>query len=185
MAKSRILRDLSRQKDVDNKKQAAAADELRDVSQAAIPPTEKENLTVDNSLSIAATAVPTAPTGLASLDFELPTDKNLYEVYRFTTPRGEAELTARTVSNSTLTRLESLAGFAAAGSWFGSAFWLVRRGILVGSVVRWGPFCWPLPDWRRFAAACCPLPDWLPCWPASACWLRISGGGGRQGVGRD
>ncbi len=57
---------------------------------------------LDSSKSMASVAAPTAPAGLTSLDFELPTDTNLYELYRFTTPRGEAELTARTISNSTL-----------------------------------------------------------------------------------
>ena len=87
-------------------------------------------LMFDSTRSMAGAAVPTAPAGLASLDFELPTDKNLYELYRFTTPRGEAELTARTVSNSTLSRLELLLGFAAAGLLVWAAFWLIRRGTL-------------------------------------------------------
>ncbi|MGO9115197.1 MAG: autotransporter-associated beta strand repeat-containing protein [Thermoguttaceae bacterium] len=81
--------------------------------------------------SITTTAAPTAPTGLASLDFELPTDKNLYEVFRFTTPRGEAELTARTISNRTLTKLELLAGIVAASLMIWAGFWLIRRGALV------------------------------------------------------
>jgi len=76
------------------------------------------------------TAVPTAPAGLASLDFELPTDKNLYELHRFTTPRGEAELTARTISNRTLAKLELLVGIAAASLLVWAGFWLVRRGAL-------------------------------------------------------
>ena len=75
-------------------------------------------------------AAPTAPAGLASLDFELPADKDLYELYRFTTPRGEAELTARTVSNGTLARLEGLLGIVAAGLLVWAGFWLVRRGVL-------------------------------------------------------
>ena len=75
-------------------------------------------------------AAPAAPTGLASLDFALPTDRNLYELYRFTTPRGDAELTARTVSNSMLTRLESLAGIAAASLLVWAGFWLIGRGAL-------------------------------------------------------
>jgi len=79
----------------------------------------------------AAPAGPTAPAGLASLDFELPTDKNLYELHRFTTPRGEAELTARTISNNMLAKLGLLAGIAAACLLIWAAFWLVRRGVLV------------------------------------------------------
>jgi hypothetical protein len=77
-----------------------------------------------------ATAAPTTPAGLASLDFDLPTDTNLYELYRFTTPRGEAELTARTISTSTLTRLGSLLGIAAASLLIWAAFRLIRRGVL-------------------------------------------------------
>ena len=74
--------------------------------------------------------VAVAPAGLASLDFELPTDTNLYELFRFTTPRGDAELTARTIGNSTLIKLELLAGIAAASLLVWAAFWLVRRGAL-------------------------------------------------------
>jgi autotransporter-associated beta strand protein len=80
---------------------------------------------------------PTAPAGLASLDFELPTDNSLYELFRFTTPRGDAELSARTVSNSTLVRLELLLGIVAAGLAVWAAFALIRRGVLRG-------FCHPL-----------------------------------------
>jgi len=83
------------------------------------------------------TVTPTAPAGLASLDFDLPTDKNLYEVFRFTTPRGEAELTARTASNSAIGKLEFLAGIAAASLVIWAALWLIRRGVL-------GWFCRPL-----------------------------------------
>ena len=64
---------------------------MNDVDEAAVP--------FGAGSRTAATVAPTAPAGLASLDFELSTDKNLYEVYRFTTPLGEAQLTARTVSN--------------------------------------------------------------------------------------
>jgi hypothetical protein len=49
---------------------------------------------------------PAQATGLASLDFELPTRGVLY---RFTTPRGEVEVTARTVSKSLLQRLIEIA----------------------------------------------------------------------------
>ncbi|MGA2618168.1 MAG: autotransporter-associated beta strand repeat-containing protein [Thermoguttaceae bacterium] len=50
--------------------------------------------------------------GLASLDFELPRRGT---VYRFTTPRGEVELTARHVSNDLLTRLGGLVLVALVG----------------------------------------------------------------------
>jgi autotransporter-associated beta strand protein len=49
--------------------------------------------------------VPAAPAGLASLDFELPERGRLY---RFMTPRGEAELAAQAVSTAWLARLGSL-----------------------------------------------------------------------------
>ena len=50
--------------------------------------------------------VPAAPSGLASLDFELPERGRLY---RFTTPRGDMELAARAVSTAWLARLGGLA----------------------------------------------------------------------------
>ena len=84
---------------------------------------------------------PTAPAGLASLDFELPADTNLYDLYRFTTPRGDAELTARTVSNRTVERLESLLGLGIACLLVWGVCALIRRGVLawfarpVGAVI--------------------------------------------------
>ena len=74
--------------------------------------------------------MPAAPAGLASLDFELPTDTDLYQVYRFTTPRGEAELTARNISTSAVSRLVSLAAIAAACVVLWIVFALIRRGAL-------------------------------------------------------
>ncbi len=75
-------------------------------------------------------ALPAAPAGLASLDFELPTNTDLYEVYRFTTPRGEAELTARNISTSAVSRLLSLVAIAAACVVLWIVFSLIRRGAL-------------------------------------------------------
>jgi hypothetical protein len=74
--------------------------------------------------------LPSAPAGLASLDFELPTDANLYQVYRFATPRGDAELTARNIDNGAVSRLVSLAviGAACVVLWIVVAF--IRRGAL-------------------------------------------------------
>jgi autotransporter-associated beta strand protein len=104
----------------------------------AAMPGNSETIVVGNDTSLVLGDVgPTAPAGLASLDFELPTDNNLYELFRFTTPRGDAELSARTVSNSTLVRLELLLGFVAAGLAVWAAFALIRRGALRG-------FCHPL-----------------------------------------
>ncbi len=55
------------------------------------------------------------PTGLASLELQLPEhDDDFYQVYRFTTPRGEVEITAWAVSENLLTRLLRLAGVVAA-----------------------------------------------------------------------
>ncbi len=102
-------------------------------------PGEKSELSViadsrqevhENIVDMLEGAAPAAPAGLASLDFELPTDTNLYEIHRFTTPRGEAELTARSVSNRTLAKLEFLAGIVAASLLIWAAFWLIRRGVL-------------------------------------------------------
>ena len=90
----------------------------------------KQEWAVNPGHATAAPAAPTAPAGLASLDFELPTDKSLYELHRFTTPRGEAELTARTISNHMLAKLGLLAGIATACLLIWAAFWLVRRGAL-------------------------------------------------------
>ena len=67
---------------------------------------------------------------MASLDFELPTDTDLYQVYRFTTPRGEAELTARNISTSAVSRLLSLARIAGVCVLLWIIFKLIRRGAL-------------------------------------------------------
>ena len=76
------------------------------------------------------TCGPRAPAGLASLDFELPTDKTRYKLFRFTTPRGEAELTARSVSNSLLGRLELLIGLVVASLLVWGGLRVVRSGVL-------------------------------------------------------
>ena len=85
------------------------------------------------SIAAGATGVPggpIAPGGLASLDFEMPIDAEVYGLYRFTTPLGEAELTARSVANSTLGRLEFLVGVVAACLAIWVAWRLVRSGAL-------------------------------------------------------
>ncbi len=137
VSKSQILLKLDREKGLKDRKGDGFANAAIDVDEAAISPAETGRLTVSAGGAIAIPAAPTVPGGLASLDFELPTDKNLYELYRFTTPRGDAELTARTVSNSMLSRLELLLGIAAASLLIWAAFWLVRHGVL-------GWFCHPL-----------------------------------------
>ncbi len=75
-------------------------------------------------------AAPTAPTrpqaaGLASLDFELPTRGM---IYRFTTPRGEQEITARYLSGDVVRRMVELAwvGVAVFVAWF--IVGMIRRG---------------------------------------------------------
>jgi hypothetical protein len=57
------------------------------------------------------------PTGLASLDFDLPTRGVLY---RFTMPRGESHITARAFSNALVRRLMELAAVVllAMAAWF-------------------------------------------------------------------
>ncbi len=67
---------------------------------------------------------------MASLDFELPTDTSLYDLYRFSTPRGDAELTARTISTGTVVKLITLAAIVAAVILLWIAAKLVRRGAL-------------------------------------------------------
>ncbi len=72
------------------------------------------------------TSVAQAPaTGLASLDFELPTRGRLY---RFTTPRGEVKITAWSLSSDLLRRLAEMAIVAvvALAIWFAAR--LVGRG---------------------------------------------------------
>jgi hypothetical protein len=78
--------------------------------------------------SPAARQEPTKPataTGMASLDFQLPTDGVLY---RFATTRGEVEITARNVSNELLRRAAEIliAVVVIAVLWFLAGF--VRRG---------------------------------------------------------
>jgi hypothetical protein len=68
---------------------------------------------------------PAAPTALVSLDLELhPRGVK----YLFITPRGEAEVTARAVSDSLVGRLARLVGLAAA---------LLMLWVLVAAVRRW------------------------------------------------
>ncbi len=59
----------------------------------------------DEAAGLTAGAVPVAPAGLASLDVEIP---RRGVVYRFTTPRGEVEITARAVSRPFMVNIENL-----------------------------------------------------------------------------
>ena len=75
-------------------------------------------------------ALPAASAGLASLDFELPTDTDLYQIYRFTTPRGEAELTARNISKRSRLAAALSGGDRGACVVLWIVFALIRRGAL-------------------------------------------------------
>ena len=57
-------------------------------------------------LVLPLSTTPAAPTGLASLDFQLPQRGQLYQ---FITPRGEVEITAQAVSSNMMTKLQRLA----------------------------------------------------------------------------
>ncbi len=72
-----------------------------------------------------APAVQPPATGLASLDFELPTRGALY---RFTTPRGEVEITAWSFSNDLLRRLVAMAIVAVVALVIGTAARRMDRG---------------------------------------------------------
>jgi len=86
--------------------------------------------TADRGAQPGAGALPVVPAGLASLDFQLPMNNELYQLYRFTTPREEAEMTARTISAGAVARLHLLAGIAAAVVLLWAAFRLIDRGAL-------------------------------------------------------
>jgi hypothetical protein len=79
-----------------------------------------------------ATAVPAgvaAPTGLASLQLQLPEhEEDFYQVYRFSTPRGEVEITAWAVSDNLLTRLLEVAAVLVAVGVLGYLVRLARAG---------------------------------------------------------
>jgi hypothetical protein len=71
-----------------------------------------------------------SPTGLASLEVVLPTqDANRWSIYRFTTPRGEVEITARSLSDKLLHRVGYAAGTLAVILLIG---FLVRLGFRSG-----------------------------------------------------
>ncbi len=96
----------------------------------------------------AGTAAPggaTLPTGLASLQLQLPQhDDRFYQVYRFSTPRGEVEITAWAVSESLLTRLVQLAAVLVAVAVLAVLVRLGRAGRLDwlwGTVGSWVMIC--------------------------------------------
>jgi hypothetical protein len=66
-------------------------------------------------------------TGMASLDFQLPIEEmNRWSVYRFTTPRGDVKITARSISKELVNRLGYAAGAIAVFLVIG---FLIRRGV--------------------------------------------------------
>ncbi|HTN74823.1 MAG TPA: hypothetical protein VL096_06230 [Pirellulaceae bacterium] len=78
------------------------------------------------------------PTGLASLDIDLPLDTTHYEEFLFTTLRGDLTITARPVSAALATRLLGLAWLLA----FVVLAWLLSRPAFThsfGRLARWLP----------------------------------------------
>jgi len=75
-----------------------------------------------------AGAVPAADTGLASLRLQLPDRSDMYEVYRFTTPLGDVQVTARAASSGAIRRLIELGILLAVLLVAAYAVRLVRRG---------------------------------------------------------
>jgi hypothetical protein len=90
----------------------------------------------DSQAQAATAAAPggvAAPTGLASLQLELPKhEEDFYQVYRFSTPRGEVEITAWAVSENLLTRLLELAAVLVAVGVLGWCVRLARAGRFAG-----------------------------------------------------
>ncbi len=85
------------------------------------------------TLEAKAKAVQQADAGLASLDFELPSgDPSRWTLYRFTTPRGDEQISIRNISNDLARRLVEIVIVAAA---------LLVLWIVVG-MVRRGRFHW-------------------------------------------
>ena len=78
------------------------------------------------------------PTGFASLDVEIPTDTSKYDVFLFTTPRGDLTITARPISRFLTTRLTGIAWLAGI---LALAWVLTRRGVRnAGRILARSPF---------------------------------------------
>jgi hypothetical protein len=70
-----------------------------------------------------------ADAGLASLDFELPSgDASRWTLYRFTTPRGDGQITIRNISNDLVRRLVEIVIVVAALLVLWMVVGMVRRG---------------------------------------------------------
>ena len=96
-------------------------------SAGAAGPTSSSKAAQNGISQGAEAAAPPPATGLASLDFELPTRGVLV---RFTVPRGEAEITARAFSSDLWQRFWQLAlvAFAALLIW-SAASWALKGGL--------------------------------------------------------
>jgi hypothetical protein len=69
-------------------------------------------------------------TGLASLDFELPNfNRSRWTLYRFTTPRGDEQITGRNVSNDAVLRIVEIVLVAAALVVLWLVIVMVRHGL--------------------------------------------------------
>jgi hypothetical protein len=80
-----------------------------------------------------ANAVQQAAAGLASLDFDLPAAENArWKVYRFTTPLGDQEITARNASNDLVRRLIEIAVVAGVLLLLWAVVAAIRHGLLRG-----------------------------------------------------
>ncbi|MGI8978529.1 MAG: hypothetical protein ACR2FY_04845 [Pirellulaceae bacterium] len=78
------------------------------------------------------------PTGFASLDVEIPQDTSKYDVFLFTTPRGDLTITARPISSFLTTRLSGLVWLAGI---IALAWVLTRRGVRnAGQIIARSPF---------------------------------------------
>ncbi len=87
----------------------AKAAELPAEAETALPAQEEP------TPAAKAKAVQQADAGLASLDFELPTgNPSRWTLYRFTTPRGDEQITVRNMSNNLVWRLVEILCVAAA-----------------------------------------------------------------------
>ena len=78
-----------------------------------------------------AVDVQAAPTGLLSLDVELPAmDGSRWALYRFTTPRGDVEITARAMARKRMSALKRLAVALGLTLILLALGWAFRRGAL-------------------------------------------------------
>ncbi|MGB5036284.1 MAG: hypothetical protein WBQ66_06740, partial [Blastocatellia bacterium] len=72
------------------------------------------------------------PTGLTSLDIEMPIDTARYQEFLFTTPRGDLTITSRPLSQALATRFIGLAWLIVAGA----LVWGFTRRSVTGFIAR-------------------------------------------------